>query len=109
MMKASLPTPKLITAIFTLVLSSTLLLSGCQSTKNLLGKRDNGTLTYQSSQKLAPLELPAAQQTAPFVPLYPTPELGANTLDLQNESGKQYQLPKPERAVPVASASVPAQ
>lgn len=103
MMKASLTTPKRLTAIFALVLSSTLVLSGCQATKELLGKRDNGSLEYQDSKKLAPLELPTAQETAPFVPLYPTPSLGANTLKLQNESGKQYQLPKPERAVPVTA------
>jgi len=103
MMKASLTTPKRLTAIFTLVLSSTLILSGCQATKELLGKRDNGSLEYQDSKKLAPLEMPVAQESAPFVPLYPTPSLGANTLKLQNESGKQYQLPKPERVVPVTT------
>ncbi|WP_390178034.1 hypothetical protein [Psychrobacter proteolyticus] len=92
-------TTKLFPAILTLVLGSTLVLSGCQATKNLLGKRDNGSLDYQQSKKLAPIELPAAQETAPFVPLYSTPNAGANTLKLQNESGNQYQLPKPQRAV----------
>ena len=81
------------------VLASTLVLSGCQATKDFIGKRDNGSLEYQQSKKLAPLELPAAQETAPFVPLYPTPNAGGNTLTLQNEAGKQYQLPKPQRAV----------
>jgi uncharacterized lipoprotein len=95
---ASSPT-KLFPAMLTLVLGSTLVLSGCQATKNLLGKRDNGSLDYQQSKKLAPIELPAAQETAPFVPLYSTPNAGANTLKLQNESGNQYQLPKPQRAV----------
>ncbi len=84
----------------TIILSSTLALSGCQSVKDLFSKRDNGSLDYQQSQKLAPLELPVAQQTAPFVPLYPTPNVGVNTLTLQNEAGKQYQLPMPQRAVP---------
>ncbi|MCG3842102.1 hypothetical protein I3249_04845 [Psychrobacter sp. Ps1] len=92
-------TTKLFPAMLTLVLGSTLVLSGCQATKNLLGKRDNGSLDYQQSKKLAPIELPAAQETAPFVPLYSTPNAGANTLQLQNESGNQYQLPKPQRAV----------
>ncbi|MGO2277967.1 hypothetical protein [Psychrobacter sp. AOP7-D1-21] len=92
-------TTKLFPAMLTLVLGSTLVLSGCQATKNLLGKRDNGSLDYQQSKKLAPIELPAAQETAPFVPLYSTPNAGANTLKLQNESGNQYQLPKPQRAV----------
>lgn len=104
MIKKSFTTPKLITAIFTLVLGSTVVLSGCQSAKGLISKRDNGSLDYQDSQKLAPLQLPAAQETAAFVPLYPTPNAGENTLTLQNESGKQYQLPKPERAVPVNTA-----
>lgn len=99
MMKTSSTTAKIFPAILTLVLGSTLVLSGCQSTKNLLGKRDNGSLDYQQSKKLAPIELPASQETAPFVPLYSTPNAGANTLTLQNESGNQYQLPKPQRAV----------
>ncbi|MGP9543943.1 hypothetical protein ACT3QR_02915 [Psychrobacter sp. AOP7-B1-25] len=92
-------TTKLFPAMLTLVLSSALVLSGCQVTKDLLGKRDNGSLDYQQSKKLAPIELPAAQETAPFVPLYSTPNAGANTLKLQNESGNQYQLPKPQRTV----------
>ena len=97
--KTASSTTKLFPAMQTLVLGSTLVLSGCQATKNLLGKRDNGSLDYQQSKKLAPIELPAAQETAPFVPLYSTPNAGANTLQLQNESGNQYQLPKPQRAV----------
>ena len=97
--KTASSTTKLFPAMLTLVLGSTLVLSGCQATKNLLGKRDNGSLDYQQSKKLAPIELPAAQGTAPFVPLYSTPNAGANTLKLQNESGNQYQLPKPQRAV----------
>ncbi|MBP2279502.1 putative lipoprotein [Psychrobacter sp. PL19] len=105
MMKTSLTTPKLLTVIFTLVLGSTVVLSGCQTAKSLIGKRDNGSLEYQESKKLDPLQLPAAQETAPFVPLYPTPNTGANTLTLENESGKQYQLPKPERSVTVTTAS----
>ncbi|MDN3452125.1 hypothetical protein QL982_06535 [Psychrobacter sp. 5A.1] len=101
--KTASSTTKLFPAMLTLVLGSTLVLSGCQSTKDLLGKRDNGSLDYQQSKKLAPIELPAAQETAPFVPLYPTPNVGANTLKLKNESGNQYQLPKPQRAVSNAS------
>lgn len=99
MMKTSSTTAKLFPAMLTVVLGSTLVLSGCQATKNLLGKRDNGSLEYQQSKKLAPIELPADQETAPFVPLYPTPNAGANTLTLQNESGSQYQLPKPQRTI----------
>ena len=92
-------TAKLFPAMLTLVLGSTIVLSGCQSVKNVLGKRDNGSLEYQQSKKLVPIELPANKEPAPFVPLYATPNAGANTLKLQNESGNQYQLPKPERAV----------
>ena len=99
MMTVSSKTANLFPALLTLVLGSTLILSGCQSTKELLGKRDNGSLDYQDSKQLAPIELPATQETAPFVPLYATPDVGGNTLELQNESGKQYQLPKPQRAV----------
>ena len=99
MMKVSSMTAKMFPAVMTIVLGSTLVLSGCQATKEFIGKRDNGSLEYQQSKKLAPLQLPAAQETAPFVPLYSTPNAGANTLTLQNESGKQYQLPKPQRAV----------
>ena len=98
MMKVSSITAKIFPTMM-VVLASTLVLSGCQATKDFIGKRDNGSLEYQQSKKLAPLELPAAQETAPFVPLYPTPNAGGNTLTLQNESGKQYQLPKPQRAV----------
>ena len=99
MMKVSSMTAKMFPAVMTIVLGSTLVLSGCQATKEFIGKRDNGSLEYQQSKKLAPLQLPADQETAPFVPLYSTPNAGANTLTLQNESGKQYQLPKPQRAV----------
>lgn len=110
MMKASLTIPKLniskITpTLLTVLLGSTLVLSGCQSLKEFVGKRDNGSLDYQQSQKLAPLQLPADAQTAPFVPLYPTPNAGVNTLKLENEAGKQYQLPKPQRAVATSTAS----
>ena len=99
MMKVSSMTAKTFPTMLTLVLGSALALSGCQATKGFIGKRDNGSLEYQQSKKLTPLELPADQETAPFVPLYPTPNAGANTLKLQNEAGKQYQLPKPQRAV----------
>ncbi len=98
-MKMSFTTPKAIPIMLAIIMGSTLVLSGCQAAKGFLGKRDNGSLEYQQSQKLAPLQLPADQQAAPFIPLYPTPNVGQNTLELQNEAGKQYQLPKPERAV----------
>jgi len=92
-------TAKLFPAMLTVILGSAVVLSGCQSAKDLLGKRNNGSLEYQQSKKLAPIALPAEKETAPFVPLYPTPNAGANTLTLQNESGSQYQLPKPQRTI----------
>jgi uncharacterized lipoprotein len=101
MMKTSFTSTKMLPAMLTLILGSTLVLSGCQATKGFIGKRDNGSLEYQDSKKLVPLQLPVAQDPAAFVPLYPTPNVGVNTLELQNESGKQYQLPKPERAITV--------
>lgn len=52
MMKTSSPTAKIFPALLTLILGSTLVLSGCQSAKNLLGKRDNGSLEYQQSKSL---------------------------------------------------------
>ncbi len=100
-MKASLNFPKMFPAMLAVILGSSLVLSGCQAIKGFTGKRDNGSLEYQQSQKLAPLQLPADAQTAAFVPLYPTPNVGVNTLELENESGKQYKLPKPERAVAI--------
>lgn len=104
MMKTSFTTPKMLPAMLTLVLGSTLVLSGCQTAKTFIGKRDNGSLEYQDSKKLAPLQLPVAQETAAFAPLYPTPNMGVNTLILQNDAGKQYQLPKPVRAVAITAA-----
>nr|WP_317199605.1 hypothetical protein [uncultured Psychrobacter sp.] len=101
MMKTSFTTSKPLAALLALVLGSTVVLSGCQTAKGWLSQRDNGSLEYQDSQKLAPLELPVAQNTAAFIPLYPTPKAGVNTLTLENEAGKQYQLPKPERTVAV--------
>ena len=105
MMTVSSTPAKIFPALLTVVLGSTLVLSGCQATKEVFGKRDNGSLEYQQSKKLAPLELPAAQETAPFVPLYPTPNAGANTLKLENETGKQYQLPRPQRTVAATHAA----
>ena len=103
MMKTSSTITKRIPALLTVVLGSTFVLSGCQSIKNVLGKRDNGSLEYQQSKKLAPIELPANKEPAPFVPLYPTPNAGTNTLTLKNDSGSQYQLPKPQRTVSTPS------
>lgn len=68
--------------------------TGCTSVKGFLGKRDNGSLDYQSSQKLPPIKLPAHQETAEFIPLYPTPNQQGDT-GFKNAAGKQFELPKP--------------
>lgn len=73
--------------------------TGCTTVKGWLGKRADGSLNYQSAKKLDPIEIPINQPTAAFVPLYPTPAIGENTLNLQNSSGKQYQLPAPPKVV----------
>lgn len=80
-----------------LLLSASVLLSGCGTLKGWFGKRDNGSLDYQQSQKLDPIKLPADQASADFIPLYETPKSGQNTLTLTNESGSQYQLPTPPK------------
>ncbi len=81
------------------VLLASLVLSGCSSTKSFFGKRDNGTLAYQDSKLLKPIQIPASKQPKAFVQLYPTVNLGASTINTKNASGKQYQLPAPKRAV----------
>ncbi len=70
-------------------------LSACSTTKNLFGKRDNGSLKYQQSHLLDPIKMPVEQQNRPFVPLYPTVDMGKSSINLTNSAGKQYQLPKP--------------
>lgn len=82
-------------------ISSVAVLSGCQATRDLFGRVDDGTLDYQKAEKLEPLQLPADKETAPFVPLYPTPHVGVNTIDTENKSGQRYDLPPPYRQVPV--------
>lgn len=82
----------------TIMLVGVVCLSGCQAVKGTLAKRDNGSLDYVQATKLDPIRLPVHQETMPFVPLYDVP----NTVGLSpitNESGKQYQLPKPPQIV----------
>ncbi len=84
------------------IISSVLLvgLTGCQASKGLFERVEDGSLEYQQATQVPPLQLPADQQTAPFTPLYPTPTVSANTLELKNDTGKRYQLPPPYRTVP---------
>ncbi|USZ13922.1 hypothetical protein NKT77_07245 [Moraxella sp. FZLJ2107] len=81
-----------LTAVIMAVMTA---LTGCAATKSLLAKRDNGSLDYRTSEKIAPLQLPAEQPAAEFVPLYPTPTVNEKSSDFINEAGKQYELPKP--------------
>lgn len=74
-------------------------LAGCNSTNGVFSKIDNGSLNYQNTKLLAPIELPQNQQSQPFTPIYPTIDLGESSFDVANESGKQYQLPAPQRTV----------
>lgn len=78
-----------------MILTAVTLLTGCQSVKGVLGKRDNGSLDYLNAQKLDPIALPANQASAPFVPLYEVPSVAGEIAPSTNESGKQYQLPRP--------------
>ena len=70
-------------------------LAGCQTIKGWTNKIDNGSLEYVDAKQLEPIKLPADQQTAPFIPLYATPNVGKNTLQISDDNGKRYQLPPP--------------
>lgn len=85
--------------VVTTIAITSLFLSGCSTIKGVFGKRDNGSLDYQSSNLLAPIQIPSDKQTQPFTPLYPTIDLGDSKINMTNEAGKQYQLPAPKRAV----------
>ena len=81
-----------------IIATSVLILTGCDTLKGWVGKRDNGSLDYQHSQKINPIQLPEGQKTAEFAQLYPTPTVGENRLDVTNDAGTQYELPKPPQA-----------
>lgn len=70
-------------------------LSGCTAIKDWAGKRDNGSLDYRTSKKLAPIQLPANQPSADFISLYPTPNLTQAETGFTNDASKQFELPKP--------------
>ncbi len=82
-------------ALVSLLAMLALSLSACSTSKNLFGKRDNGSLKYQQSHLLEPIKMPVEQKNRPFVPLYPTIDMGKSSINLTNEAGKQYRLPKP--------------
>ncbi len=85
--------------LLTTVILASLMLSGCSSMSSLFGKRDNGSLAYQESKLLKPIQIPASKQPKSFVQLYPTVNLGASTINTKNDSGKQYRLPAPKKSV----------
>lgn len=70
-------------------------LTACQNVKSLVAKRGNGSLDYTTAQKLPPIQLPAKQQTAQFVPLYDVPE--ANGTPIVEAGAKRYTLPAPPK------------
>ena len=92
-----------VTRWLSLSMIAMLSLVGCQTIKGWTNKIDNGSLDYAEAKKLEPIKLPVEQQTAPFTPLYPTPNVGENTLPITDEDGKRYQLPPPR---PMSNAEI---
>lgn len=78
-----------------MIMMVALVMTGCTATKGWLGKRNNGSLDYQQSQKTDPIQIPTGQKTAEFTQLYPTPIVSESRLDVTNDAGTQYELPKP--------------
>ncbi|WP_066804818.1 hypothetical protein [Moraxella oblonga] len=78
-----------------LMLVASVMATGCSTIKAYTSKRNDGSLKYQQSQKLDPIQLPVGQQTADFTPLYATPQVEGGLSNFTNEAGRQYELPKP--------------
>jgi uncharacterized lipoprotein len=71
-----------------------LMLSGCSRFAI-----DNSSLEYQQARTLAPLKLPADQQTRPFVPIYPTPPVQPSVDGgpiVSNAKGNRFIMPAPK-------------
>lgn len=78
-------------AVLSVVVMSSL--TACSSFRHRVA--DN-SLDYQKAVKLDPVLLPADAQTHVFTPIYQVPtHVGENTLNLQNQTGKRFELPKP--------------
>lgn len=75
--------------------TTAVVLTGCQSVNGITAKRDNGSLDYQKSQRLDPIQLPVNQATGSFIPIYVVPNVPENSVNVTNEAGTQYQLPRP--------------
>lgn len=79
-----------ITILGVFVMSS---LTACSTLRHRVA--DN-SLDYQKAVKLDPVLLPADAQTHVFTPIYQVPNhVGENTLTLENQTGKRFELPKP--------------
>ena len=71
-----------------------LMLSGCSRFAI-----DNSSLDYQKARTLAPLKLPADQQTRAFVPIYPTPPVQPSVDGgpiVSNTKGNRFVMPAPK-------------
>ncbi len=90
---------KAVLKVATVALMAVVALSGCQSIKTVLAKRDNGSLDYAKAKKLEPIQLPVGQATASFTPLYHTPTITGEVAVSTNASGKQFELPAPPKVV----------
>lgn len=83
-------------SITALTLGLGMTVTGCSTIKQSVG--DN-SLDYTKTRTLEPILLPAEAQTQPFVPLYNVPQSGTNTLKLENDKGKRFELPRPVSSV----------
>ncbi|WP_394260859.1 hypothetical protein [Moraxella boevrei] len=79
-------------AVWVVVSVLSVVVSGCSTFRNNVG--DN-SLDYQNTKLLDPIQLPANAQTQAFTPLYQLPSSGQNTLMLENEKGKRFEMPAP--------------
>lgn len=80
--------PLLVTAtVLTLMVTS-----GCSTFRRNVA---DSSLDYQTTRKLAPVNLPADAQTLPFIPMYHVPQTGENTLKLTSDKNKRFELPRP--------------
>lgn len=79
--------------ISSLSILAMMLATGCSSIRHRVA--DN-SLDYQKAVTLLPVQLPADSQTHVFTPIYQVPShTGENTLNLTNQTGKRFEIPKP--------------
>lgn len=87
---------KILSQMIALVLFGGMVLTGCTTVKDWVAKRNDGSLAYQNSRQLPPIQLPLEQETAAFVPFYQVPQVTPQPTD---ESQPQYQLPIPPKVI----------